>query len=201
MSFGLVNGHISGVFLHFIMATQGDFLKVVKEGTFNGPTSERHTLPGKRVECDRCYRRPLPASVGLGEIDLCLECVEELSRLTNDSGLRTLMMQSSFPSLNDSRLTNDSGLRTLMMQSSFLSGNDLSLPGDDSGLRTLMMQSSFSSEALSSDSRPVTRMFQSSLRSPERSSHVERTRMMQSMYVPDPPLRVNRTFSSMTFED
>ncbi len=154
MSFGLVNGHISGVFLHFIMATQGDFLKVVKEGTFNGPTSERHTLPGKRVECDRCYRRPLPASVGLGEIDLCLECVEELSRLTNDSGLRTLMMQSSFPS-----------------------------------------------EALSSDSRPVTRMFQSSLRSPERSSHVERTRMMQSMYVPDPPLRVNRTFSSMTFED
>ncbi len=55
-------------------------LQVAKEGLHNGPTSARHTRPGKRIDCDRCSRTNLSESVGLAKIDLCLKCVDVLLR-------------------------------------------------------------------------------------------------------------------------
>ena len=53
--------------------------RILREGTFYYPAWRHY---GKRVSvvCDRCHKRDINACIGLGDMDLCGMCMDEISR-------------------------------------------------------------------------------------------------------------------------
>jgi hypothetical protein len=59
------------------------YYKLIDHGTYSFPAWKRY---GRKtaVFCDRCHRQNLRAAVGYSQFDLCLLCVDELTRLNYD---------------------------------------------------------------------------------------------------------------------
>ena len=59
------------------------YYKLIDFGTYSYPAWKRY---GRKtsVFCDRCHRQNLRASIGYAQFDLCLLCVDELTRLNFD---------------------------------------------------------------------------------------------------------------------
>lgn len=141
------------------------FMETVKKGVYSGPDSKRHNMPGMCVDCDRCKKRNIPASIGQGDVDLCLSCVSAMTCMGiskedskkqlqkeedhwSSDDFKTTMMQYMFDSDNENnRSPRSPELRTLMMQYSFQPENRRSpvprSPRLLPELRTLMMQDNF----------------------------------------------------------
>lgn len=61
---------------------QLDYIKIVKEGTyFNWP--ENRYYPGVVIVCDRCQKSNIYKGFGLGNNDLCMECVHKINAQYN----------------------------------------------------------------------------------------------------------------------
>jgi hypothetical protein len=61
------------------------YYKVLEQGTYYYP-AWKHYEKITTVVCDRCEKSNLRACVGLGSQDLCMMCIEELTRSSIDSG-------------------------------------------------------------------------------------------------------------------
>ena len=107
--------------------------KIVKEGQYYYPAWSRYG-PNNTVTCDRCQSRGLISCIGLDQMDLCLECANELAVnmkkeevFIERTQLLTLMQQLSMrrvnvvtkmmPSMMQNRPPRDQNL-TFMEQSS-----------------------------------------------------------------------------------
>jgi hypothetical protein len=59
------------------------YYKLLDHGTYYYP-AWKHYNRKTSVFCDRCHRQNLRASIGYADFDLCLLCVDELTRLNFD---------------------------------------------------------------------------------------------------------------------
>jgi len=138
-----------------------DLERVAKEGKYYYPASN-HYQPNSVVICDRCYSRGLIACIGLDiepdeshselkQLDLCLECANELStaikmkQTINERPKRpeilTLMMQSSMMTRMEQSMMRNRGRVMTKMQQSMMRPRSSS-SSDDQEL-TFMEQSMF----------------------------------------------------------
>lgn len=62
---------------------QTGYYKLIDHGTYYYPAWKHYNRKTK-VFCDRCYRQNLRAAIGYAQYDLCLLCVDELTRLNFD---------------------------------------------------------------------------------------------------------------------
>lgn len=62
---------------------QTGYYPVLDHGTYYYPAWKHYNRKTK-VFCDRCHRQNLRACIGYGQFDLCLLCVDELTRLNFD---------------------------------------------------------------------------------------------------------------------
>ena len=59
------------------------YYPLIDNGTFYYPAWKHYNRKTK-VFCDRCHRQDLMASIGYAQFDLCLLCVDELTRFKQD---------------------------------------------------------------------------------------------------------------------
>ena len=80
------------------MVSQEILEKIYRCGTYYNP-STKHYGYDTRVQCDRCSRSHISISIGWSEYDICMKCIDEMSRdigKSSDSQVMTYMMQSQF---------------------------------------------------------------------------------------------------------
>jgi hypothetical protein len=63
-----------------------DFVEIIKKGKYFCP-AYKHYGRVVNVMCDRCKRSRLRACIGHGDLDLCLECVDELTKIYDAKSL------------------------------------------------------------------------------------------------------------------
>ena len=54
-----------------------------KNGKYYNPSTSHYNNPSTNVMCDRCHTNNLPVSIGYGQIDLCMQCVFEMSKINS----------------------------------------------------------------------------------------------------------------------
>ncbi len=71
---------------------------ICKNGTYYFPASKHYGNPDANVVCDKCYKNKLNVSIGYGNYDLCLLCVDEITNpiKLDKINYKTYMMQSQF---------------------------------------------------------------------------------------------------------
>ena len=116
-----------------------DLEKVATKGIYYNPASNHYNY-SCNVSCDRCKTNNLPSCIGLGQLDLCLSCASDISKI------QQTRRKQNLPFMEEENIEN----MTFMEQSS------LRPP-----LMTMMQQS-----ALRPSSQNLTRMEQSSLHPP-----------------------------------
>lgn len=81
------------------------YYKVIDNGTYYYP-AWKHYNRKTSVFCDRCNRQNLRASIGYAQFDLCLLCVDELTRANFDCPSRHCH-ESKFINDNAVQFSND----------------------------------------------------------------------------------------------
>jgi hypothetical protein len=55
-------------------------LKIFKNGIYYSPSSRHYNKPNTNVVCDRCHKTPLDICIGYEDYDMCLSCIQEISK-------------------------------------------------------------------------------------------------------------------------
>ena len=85
-----------------------------KRGSYWNPAYMHYGNPSANVTCDRCRSCDLPVCIGYGQVDLCMQCVFEISRENTSSFPSTRMMP---------RMFRDEEPKSMMIQGLFSSTN------------------------------------------------------------------------------
>lgn len=82
--------------------SQHEILDILKQGRYYFPANKHYNFQGT-VNCDRCYKQNIVASIGYLDYDLCLDCArncEEVLERERSVGpppeIMTLMMQDRY---------------------------------------------------------------------------------------------------------
>ena len=103
------------------------FKNIVKKGVYYYPAWKHFGLIPTNVACDRCNKNNLIACIGYQDNDLCLDCVENVTKLLHKNNLPVQKTQTKFkiykepPNWNgiDKNFKN----RTFMVQDMFNNNN------------------------------------------------------------------------------
>ncbi len=121
-------------------------MKVFKYGTYYNPASKRYG-EGANVVCDRCHRTGLDISIGLQHYDLCLICIQDISRSVKKETcippyapeIRTRMLQGQYmTNMVQNQFRNDD-VKSYMRVGQFKNLED----DDCDDCKTFMIQSQF----------------------------------------------------------
>lgn len=58
-----------------------NYCKVIDNGTYYYPAWMKYGMKNVNVLCDRCGKQHLRVCIGIDEIDLCLDCISDLTEL------------------------------------------------------------------------------------------------------------------------
>ena len=109
------------------------FEKVIKLGTFFYPAS-KHYDRNVSVRCDRCFKTDLLSCVGFEQLDLCLVCVDSVSKILDNKKAPVRVVTRMMQSMVVPDFDSDLDTMTKMMQS-------MVVPNENFGERTRMFQS------------------------------------------------------------
>lgn len=107
--------------------SQEMMIKVLRNGTYYFPATKHYNNNATSVICDRCHKSGLDVCIGLDSYDLCLPCIQEISRIYNPSTVNP-------PPVFHGSYEPHGPIMTMMVQEQFN-------PGDD--VKTFMVQEQF----------------------------------------------------------
>ena len=153
-----------------------DLEKVATEGTYYNPATS-HYNSSCRVICDRCKTENLPACIGLGQLDLCLNCASDISKIQQTR--RRQEQEQNMTFMEQSAFRPPSQIMTMMQQSIFRPSSQNMTRMEQAALHPSSQNMTFMEQsALRPSAQNMTRMEQSSIRP----RTVYLTKMAQSMF-------------------
>jgi len=132
-----------------------DTHSLVMLGAYYNPASSRYPERGSSVwvSCDRCHTNHIPCCISWNEFDMCLTCVDRVTRTLNGkktgAQLSTNMQQSQF---TGTKMQQSQYTGTLMQQSQFSNTR----MQQSQFLRTLEVQGHSSTNSSSVNSSPAS---------------------------------------------
>ncbi|ARF11260.1 hypothetical protein Klosneuvirus_1_117 [Klosneuvirus KNV1] len=86
--------------------SQEMMINILKNGTYYYPATKHYGINSTNVICDRCKRTNLDVCIGLDTYDLCLSCIQDISKLHSQiivepspvfhGPIMTMMIQEQF---------------------------------------------------------------------------------------------------------